>query len=400
MKQQQHGASCQEAYLTAIGLDPARVIYFDIETTGFRASTSQLYMIGWAVKLRLEETGDSCAADCPDSKPQASGTDSWMVTQLLAETASEEALLLHQFQDVLKDYDTIIEFNGDRFDLPYLREKYESYGMGNPFDGMRTVDLYQELRPFKSLLSMSRLNQKSVEQFLHITREDPYNGGELIDVYRSVRSHTSPDIDEAIRSLFLHNYEDVLGMLAMTPVIAYPMISSSSDPVTCRIVGSDGTSVPDSPAAGREQIEADISDYCLEASFPLCVPVPADIDRDAGPYRIRTLGDTVFITIPLNRRIMYHFFPDYKDYYYLPEEDTAMHKSVACFVDPSHRQKATAQNCYVKKEGIFLPQTEERFLPSFKSSYKDRISWFEYQADLTQDEKAFSSYIHSLISGM
>ena len=68
-----------------------------------------------------------------------------MVTQLLAETASEETLLLHHFQDVLKDYDTIIEFNGDRFDLPYLREKYESYGMGNPFDGMRTVDLYQEL---------------------------------------------------------------------------------------------------------------------------------------------------------------------------------------------------------------------------------------------------------------
>ena len=382
MIQQQHGASCQEAYLTAIGLDPARVIYFDIETTGFRASTSQLYMIGWAVKLRPEETGDSCAADCPDSKPQASETDSWMVTQLLAETASEEALLLHQFQDVLKDYDTIIEFNGDRFDLPYLREKYESYGMGNPFDGMRTVDLYQELRPFKSLLSMSRLNQKSVEQFLHITREDPYNGGELIDVYRSVRSHTSSDIDEAIRSLFLHNYEDVLGMLAMTPVIAYPMISHSSAPVTCRIVGGG------------------ISDCCLEASFPLCVPVPADIDKDTGPYRIRTHGDTVFITIPLNRRVMYHFFPDYKDYYYLPEEDTAMHKSVACFVDPSHRQKATAQNCYVKKEGIFLPQTEERFLPSFRSSYKDRISWFEYQTDLTQDEEAFSSYIHSLISGM
>lgn len=386
MIQQQHTASCQEEYLTAIGLDPARVIYFDIETTGFRASTSQLYMIGWAVKLRPEETGDSCAADCPDSKPQASETDSWMVTQLLAETAPEEALLLNQFQDVLKDYDTIIEFNGDRFDLPYLREKYESYGMGNPFDGMRTVDLYQELRPFKSLLSMSRLNQKSVEQFLHITREDPYNGGELIDVYRSVRSHTSSDIDEAIRSLFLHNYEDVLGMLAMTPVIAYPMISHSSAPVTCRIVGGDVGSVPEN--------------CCLEASFPLCVPVPADIDRDAGPYRIRTLGDTVFITIPLNRRVMYHFFPDYKDYYYLPEEDTAMHKSVACFVDPSHRQKATAQNCYVKKEGIFLPQTEERFQPSFRSSYKDRISWFEYQRDLTQDEEAFSSYIHSLISGM
>ena len=32
-----------------------------------------------------------------------------------------------------------------------------------------------------------------------------------------------------------------------------------------------------------------------------------------------------------------------------------MHKSVAEFVEKSHRKKATASTCYLKKEGAFLP---------------------------------------------
>ena len=378
MIQQQHTASCQEEYLTAIGLDPARVIYFDIETTGFRASTSQLYMIGWAVKLRSEEMSSD------ENEPL------WAVTQILAESSAEELPLLKHFYSVLRQYDTIIEFNGDRFDLPYLREKSSSFGMKDPFEGMDTVDLYQELRPLRAMLGMSRLNQKSVEQFLHITREDPFNGGELIDVYRSVRNRTAPDMEQALDALFLHNYEDVLGMLAMTPVLAYPMILRSQAPVACRVLNTPDTSDP-----SEGSLEAS-----LEASFRLDVPVPKDIDHAGGLYRLRVQGDRVILTIALERRVLYHFFPNYKDYYYLPEEDTALHKSVASFVDPSHRRKATASNCYVKKEGIFLPQTEERFLPSFKESYKDKISWFEFNSSLPEDGETCSSYIHSLLTGV
>ena len=49
MKMKTHYAACPQQYLSAYGLNPDRVIYFDIETTGFRASSSSLYMIGWAV---------------------------------------------------------------------------------------------------------------------------------------------------------------------------------------------------------------------------------------------------------------------------------------------------------------------------------------------------------------
>ena len=381
-----HGAACPEEYLRAAGLDPDRVIYFDIETTGFRASTSQLYMIGWAVRTQAEDSG--CR---------------WTVTQLLAENRQEETLLLEQFLDALRGYDTIIEFNGDRFDLPYLREKCAAHHMPDPFLHLSTVDLYQELRPCRELLGMARLNQKSVEQFLHISREDPYNGGELIDVYRGVRDHTSTDIDASLRALFLHNYEDVLGMLAMTPVLSYPMIRSSQAPVTWRIAGLPDDMCPDSfPAADLllQQAAAAGSSALifLDLSFLLELPVPADIDTDTGLLRLRVHGRTVTVSVPLSRRTLYHFFPNYRDYYYLPQEDRAVHRSVACFVDPAFRTKATAGNCYVKKEGCFLPQKHETRLPVFRETVKDRISWFELTEAFLEDADAVCAYAHALLA--
>lgn len=392
MIRREHTAHCPEEYLTAIGLDPGRVIYFDIETTGFRASTSQLYMIGWAVKAYAPD-GEACRTEEePDS--------AWTVTQLLTENASEETLLLQLFLDVLRRYDTIAEFNGDRFDLPYLREKYEARGMGDPFEGLRTVDLYQQLRPCRSMLGMTRLNQKSVEQFLHITREDPYSGGELIQVYREVRRRTAGDMDASIRALFLHNYEDVLGMLAMTPVISYSLINKTNAPVSCRLLDADGNPVSASQAAPGSGREAPAEACCLEASYSISVPVPEAFCTDMEYCQIRARGTSVTVAIPLMRGTLYHFFPDYKDYYYLPEEDTAIHKSVACFVDPAYRKQAAARNCYVKKEGIFLPQTDERFLPSFRASYEDRTYWFEFTPRLLEDSGALCAYVHSMTAGM
>ena len=40
------------------------------------------------------------------------------------------------------------------------------------------------------------------------------------------------------------------------------------------------------------------------------------------------------------------YYLDYKNYYYLPNEDMAVHKSVAVSVDRTHREKAAPENCY------------------------------------------------------
>ena len=416
MKKRTYTAVCQSEYLMAFGLDPDRVIYFDIETTGFRPSTSSLYMIGWAVQ-------SGCQPCCED------GPASWSVTQIMAQSRREEVMLLRQFADILKDYDTIIEFNGDRFDLPYLREKYLSYDMHDPLSRFATVDLYRQIRPYRQALGLARLNQKSVERFLEIQRSDPYSGGELIDVYRTVRDHRcdSPDDEEkAVSALFLHNREDVTGMMDMTPLLAYRMAVESSATVTGSVRGiwpvsgkpDEGQCDSGKPDAEQRIYGKPDADHCVSgrsasgspmsgtaciiAFYKLDVPVPKSFAASMdGCCEVNVSGSLVRVVIRPFCGCMYHFFPDYKNYYYLPEEDTAMHKSVASFVDPAHREKAKAQNCYVKREGVFLPSlSESESHPVFRRSFTDPVKWFEYKPHMENDSSFFGNYIHNLVRSL
>lgn len=398
MKKRVHAAACPQQYLTAFGLDPDRVIYFDIETTGFRASTSSLYMIGWAVRagslggsagISPDAASSGGPVPSPDAvfpgRPAPSPDDNWEITQVMAQSRSEEEALLKDFSGVLSGYDWMVAFNGERFDLPYLREKFEAHGMEDPFSRLKIVDLYQMVRPCRQMLGLERLSQKSVERFLQIRREDPYNGGELIDVYRSVRDHrcTGDEEENALRALFLHNYEDVLGMLHMTPLLSYRMASECT------------ASVSIFPAQS----------HTLEAAFRLTVPVPEAVRFvPQEQCSVSLSGDEAAVTVRMLSGCLYHFFPDYQNYYYLPAEDTAMHKSVASFVDPSHRERAKAHNCYVRKEGLFLPLPKELpddslplFGPLFGRFYKDPVRWFEYRPGMEDDTGMFSVYIRSFL---
>lgn len=67
-------------------------------------------------------------------------------------------------------------------------------------------------------------------------------------------------------------------------------------------------------------------------------------------YYLHVAGDFLRLRIPLYEGMVRRYYSDYKNYYYLPLEDQAVHKSVAQFVDKDHKEKATPQNCYTKIE--------------------------------------------------
>ena len=79
MIQTTHCAAVDERYIAAMELNPETCIYFDIETTGLKAETSHLYLIGYAVQ----------------KKP-----GSWEITQLFAEKTEDERYLLKAFSDI------------------------------------------------------------------------------------------------------------------------------------------------------------------------------------------------------------------------------------------------------------------------------------------------------------
>lgn len=101
--------------------------------------------------------------------------------------------------------------------------------------------------------------------------------------------------------------------------------------------------------------------------------------------------------VPLWEGELRYYFANYQDYYYLPQEDTALHKSVARYVDREHRIQATAQTCYVRKRSQYLPQWKPLFSPYFQAEYRSKPGYFELTPEVKRDKELFCSYAEHLL---
>ena len=174
-------------------------IFFDIETTGFSPTTSSIYLIGC-----LHKKGANL-----------------IVEQFFAESKEEERIVLEQFIKLSASYKTIISFNGLGFDIPFIKAKCQSYNIVETLNHFSHIDIFKLVSQIKVLLKLPNYKQKTIEQFLDIEREDLYSGGELINVYNEYLQTKSAEAEEL---LLLHNFEDVVGMLDLIPVLSYYQI--------------------------------------------------------------------------------------------------------------------------------------------------------------------------------
>lgn len=331
--------------------DPYSLLFFDIETTGFTAASSSLYLIGAVTRQ---------------------GND-WILTQWFAESSQEEAEVLQAFLEFSTHYKQLIHFNGDRFDLPYLAAKCAQYQLYNTLSLLISRDLYRLIRPLKSMLSLSALNQRCLEEFLGIFRRDPYTGGELIHVYHTYEK--SPDSSN-LQKLLLHNHEDLLGMLDILPILSYRIILSGNFQIT------------------DYQIED--SSLILQGRLPLYLPQVFSF-RNQWLY-LTGSQDRLAMEIFGVRDTLKYFFPDFKNYYYLPEEDIALHKSVAAYVDKAHREPAKLSTCYNKKNGFYVPQFEELHKPVFKTDYHDKQMYFSCNDKFLENRENLYQYACHLLA--
>ena len=75
-------------------------IFYDIETTGLSRYSTFVYLIG---AVRYEQ-------------------NLWILTQWLAESPEEESLIIEEFTRYIQGATCTIQYNGNRFDQPYLVE--------------------------------------------------------------------------------------------------------------------------------------------------------------------------------------------------------------------------------------------------------------------------------------
>lgn len=336
-----------------------QLLFFDIETTGFSGDYSNLYLIG----CTYHEAGD------------------WHLIQWFADTADSEEELLHAFFLFMERFSILVHFNGDGFDIPYILKRCRAFGLPYDFSRMTSIDIYKKIKPYRRLLQLENLKQKSIERFLGIYRQDPYSGGQLIEIYQDyLITHESVLYD----MLMLHNAEDLQGMPLILPILNYPDFLEHSFALTRREVRQHET--PE-----RKVLE-------LSFQSPYLIPVP--FEQENQLLRCQASGCELTFFIPLYEGELKYFYPNYKDYYYMPLEDTAIHKSVGEYVDKNARTRATAKTCYTRKQGCFLPQPEPLWEPALKSNYKDKLSYTPYDDALFSDEFHIQSYFQQLLSSV
>ena len=111
-------------------------------------------------------------------------------------------------------------------------------------------------------------------------------------------------------------------------------------------------------------------------------------------------NDEGTIKVPIYDEELKYFYSNYKDYYYLPTEDLAMHKAVASYVDKEHRVQATASTCYTRKYSSYLPQWDVLVEPFFKREYKSKELFFELTDEIKKDRRLFSAYASHILNKM
>lgn len=346
------------------GFSTDEIIYFDIETTGFNINNTHLYLIG-CVYFDLQSSSKSLT-----------------YTQFFAENTEEEPELISSFFKLISNYKALISYNGEGFDIPYILKKCQKYNLTFSFDNIKSIDIYKSILPFKKYFPLDNLKQKSIEKYLGISRKDIYDGGKLIEVYFNFLKEPSMDLLEL---LLLHNKEDILYLTQLTSILSYPALKDAN-------VKLESLSENTIPYANSSEVKE------LEFRFKAIYPVPQKISLFEEDFYLSIDKDIIILTFRIFETELKYFYPNFKDYYYLPLEDMAIHKSVGAYVDKNHREKATCANCYTKKSGYFLPQYEPIFIPEFKKDYKDKKTYFELTRDFLESNEKITKYLKHFLS--
>ncbi len=322
------------------------VVFFDIETTGLDKRKSFLTVLGF---ILFEE-------------------EHWKLTQLFLDSPLDEKEALTVFFEKIQNKKVLLHYNGDSFDLPYLKEKSRLYQMDNISETLESIDVYRKLRPYHRLFP-GGMRQKELEIFLQIERKDHLSGKDVVKKYRDYLKTGDKEIQDEI---LLHNKEDLQGLVSIAALLPLHELEHISV-IEC---------------ASNEQEEI----FRLKLSSE----IPVNITLKNENYEMSICKSSVVLKAKCIEDMLKHFFPNPKNYYYLPDEDMAIHKSVGRFVDRAHRRQATAENCYQKYEGIFLaaPAGFDE-LPLFYKRKKTRP--FIRRNDLAENMEMISKYAMNII---
>lgn len=348
------GKSCSE--VSSAG--KLRPLFFDIETTGLNSLAGYVYLIG-------------CLTETPDGP---------RFRQWFAENADEEPEIIRAFCEAIESDQVLVHYNGNTFDIPFLNERIRHHRLPLSIPKKEeTIDLFRHLSRCMKLFELANRKQPTLEKAVGYERTDPYDGATLIGFYSEYVGRCRFDkvrAEELLAALLLHNRDDILGLSQLPSLLPYCIF-------------------PELPFEdARQTIQDGIITYTATLPYELPKPLRKILPLPEIPASCKTSdsvadssdnlyadlllsGQTVRLQVPVYEMAPYYFFEDYKNYYYLPVEDKAIHKSLATFVAKEFRKPATRETARQQKSGSFLPQITEQIGPVFRFRHADELCFFE-----------------------
>lgn len=373
--------SQEPKYLEELKAEKEKLLFFDIETTGLKADASSIYLIG------------CCFFE----------NECWQVVQWFADDYESEGEIISCFIKTAKKHPLLVQYNGEVFDITYLKKKALSYKMNFPeiikqkesYESVKqeenedvvnekriqkqkyfSIDLLLHFRHLKKLCCLKSLKLKEVEALFGIERKDPFSGGELLYAYSdymklkllSVNKKASlPDFDRAKRysdyssedfysslknksmdslleDMLLHNIEDVISLLSLfcvtraTELFFYPGLIWDMSRLSNHLYWEENKD--------KKLLHAE--DIIIPAKKNLKVECIPGISIYLHPEGFELEAESIRTELKL-------FFPDYRNYYYLPLEDYALHKSIGEYIDRERRERAKPCTAYTRHENEYIP---------------------------------------------
>lgn len=284
---------------TRVGTVDFNPVFYDIETTGLSRNSTFLYLIGAA----------------------ANEEGVWQLYQWMAESQKEEISVLKAFAEFMKSCTCTLSYNGDHFDQPYLEARYHLYELPSPFEGKESLDLYLHLKPLKALLKLPGMKQPCLEEFLDIRDRIYCDGKECIRLYKEfLKTRDALTADTVIG----HNLEDVLGLGKIFLLLGYLCLYESEYEIS--------------------EILLDDGHLIVSLRLPCSLPAPFSNGTDA--FYITGKESQARLIIKSTNGRLRRYYANYKDYDYLPAEDTAIPKSLSACMDRKLRKAAKKDTCY------------------------------------------------------
>lgn len=371
--------------------DTNDVLYFDIETTGLSKLKNHIYLIGCGFYL----------------------DGGFKIVQFFCEKNEEEALILKSFRDFSSSFNTLVHFNGSSFDIPFILARFKKYGMEFNLSEFMSIDLYSHVKPYKNFLGLSNLKQKTIERFLGIKRKDEYSGNELINVYKeyvkindtaslptqscNTLSHNylkkdinkNARIESILSSLLLHNMEDVKNMHYITKILEYERIRDVKISYDNYFIKN----YTDLDGLNKQEL-------IITGTHGLTIPNGFSNlkNLNCGILMVNFSSDgKVSVRIPIKSDTLNYYLPDYKNYYYLKNENMCILKSMAGGVLKENRENATKENCCVRLNADFVPVFNKKIMSTvktFRETYKSAENYMRLEDFKNLTESDISDYLN------